>query len=98
MKAAYGSFLEGLLVIYCNDVVADVSADKFNISWTRVNPMVMSVCDSLEGYYLTGESDFNFGREVVGDVNNIKAFNFACSASFSIIEKYVIDALFPIGC
>lgn len=95
MKAAYGSFLEGLLVIYCNDVVADVSADKFNISWTRVNPMVMSVCDSLEGYYLTGESDFNFGREVVGDVNNIKAFNFACSASFSIIEKYVIDALFP---
>ena len=95
MKAAYGSFLEGLLVIYCNDVVADVSADMFNVSWTRVNPMVMSVCDSLEGYYLTGESDFNFGREVVGDVNNIKAFNFACSASFSIIEKYVIDALFP---
>ena len=45
MKAAYGSFLEGLLVIYCNDVVADVSADKFNVSWTRVNPMVMSVCD-----------------------------------------------------
>ena len=38
MKAAYGSFMEGLLVIYCNDLVADASAARFNVSWDRTSP------------------------------------------------------------
>ena len=29
MKAAFGSFLEGLLVVYCDDLVADVAAERF---------------------------------------------------------------------
>ena len=33
MKAAYGTFLTPLLVIYENDRVADESANKFNVTW-----------------------------------------------------------------
>ena len=42
-----------------------------------------------------GECSFNFGRTVTGDVDNVRAFNFACSASFSPIEHYVGKTLFP---
>ena len=95
MKAAYGSFMEGLLVIYCNDLVADASAARFNVSWDRTSPMVMSVRDDVYQTILSGECSFNFGRTVKGDEDNVRAFNFACSASFSPIEHYVSKALFP---
>ena len=95
MKAAYGSFMEGLLVIYCNDLVADASAARFNVTWDRTSAMVMSVQDDISRTILSGECSFNFGRTVTGDVDNVRAFNFACSASFSPIEHYVSKALFP---
>lgn len=95
MKAAYGSFMEGLLVIYCNDLVADASAARFNVTWDRTSPMVMSVRDDVYQTILSGECSFNFGRTVTGDVDNVRAFNFACSASFSPIEHYVGKTLFP---
>ena len=95
MKAAYGSFLEGLLVIYCEDLVADASALRYNVTWNRTSPMVMSVRDDLGQTFLSGESSFNFGRSVYGDEDNVRAFNFACSASFSPIECFVHKALFP---
>ena len=60
MKAAYGSFLEGLLVIYVNDLVADAAGERFNVSWTRVSPMVMSVYDNINRSFISGESDFPF--------------------------------------
>ena len=95
MKAAYGSFLEGLLVIYCNDLVADCSALRFNVSWERTNPMVMSVRDDNVRTILSGESSFYFGRTAYGDLDAVRAFYFACSASFSSFEQYVGTALFP---
>lgn len=95
MKAAYGSFMEGLLVIYCNDLVADASAARFNVTWDRTSPMVMSVRDDVYQTILSGECSFNFGRTVTGGVDNVRAFNFACSASFSPIEHYVGKTLFP---
>ena len=95
MKAAYGSFMEGLLVIYCNDLVADASAARFNVTWDRTSAMVMSVQDDISRTILSGECSFNFGRTVTGDVDNVRAFNFACSASFSPIEHYVGKTLFP---
>ena len=95
MKAAYGSFLEGLLVIYCNDLVADGAAERFNVSWERTSPMVMSVRDDNVRTIMSGESSFYFGRTAYGDLDAVKAFYFACSASFSPIEHYVGTALFP---
>ena len=95
MKAAYGSFLEGLLVIYCNDLVADCSALRFNVSWERTSPMVMSVRDDNVRTVMSGESSFYFGRTAYGDLDAVRAFYFACSASFSPIEQYVGTALFP---
>ncbi|MBR2556771.1 MAG: hypothetical protein IKE95_00145, partial [Methanobrevibacter sp.] len=58
MKAAYGSFLEGLLIIYCNDLVADGAAERFNVSWERTSPMVMSVRDDNVRTIMSGESSF----------------------------------------
>lgn len=95
MKAAYGSFLEGLLVIYCNDLVADCSALRFNVSWERTSPMVMSVRDDIVRTVMSGESSFYFGRTAYGDLDAVRAFYFACSASFSSFEQYVGTALFP---
>ncbi|MCQ2977840.1 MAG: hypothetical protein MJ232_07495 [archaeon] len=95
MKAAFGSFLEGLLVIYCNDLCADIAAERFNVSWERTSPMVMSVRDDMLGTVLSGECSFYFGRTAYGDSDAVKAFYFACSASFSPIEYYVSHALFP---
>ncbi|WP_304102206.1 chitobiase/beta-hexosaminidase C-terminal domain-containing protein [Methanobrevibacter ruminantium] len=95
MKAAYGSFLEVLDVIYCSDLCADIAAVRFNVTWERTSPMVMSVRDDMFGTVLSGECSFYFGRSAYGDPDAVKAFYFACSASFSPIEHYVTHALFP---
>ncbi|ADC46576.1 hypothetical protein mru_0725 [Methanobrevibacter ruminantium M1] len=55
MNAAYGSFLEGLLVIYMDDLVADAAGERYNVNWTRVSPMVMSVHDNIKGHILPGK-------------------------------------------
>lgn len=95
MKAAYGSFIEGLDVIYCSDLCADIAALRFNVSWERTGPMVMSVRDDMLGTVLSGECGFYFGRTAYGDPDDVKSFYFACSSSFSPIEHYVAQALFP---
>ncbi|NYB52465.1 MAG: right-handed parallel beta-helix repeat-containing protein, partial [Methanobacteriaceae archaeon] len=41
MKAAYGTFLESLLVIKCHDIVADAAANKYNVTWSRTTPIVV---------------------------------------------------------
>lgn len=97
MKAAYGSFLEGLLVIYMDDLVADAAAERYNVTWNRISPMVMSVHDNILDTYMSGECDFRFGREAYGSLDNVNAFYFACSSSFSLIEHYVGENLFPGG-
>ena len=95
MKASYGSFIEGLDVIYCSDLCADIAALRFNVSWERTGPMVMSVRDDMLGTVLSGECGFYFGRTAYGDPDDVKSFYFACSSSFSPIEHYVSQALFP---
>ncbi|MFA0832880.1 MAG: right-handed parallel beta-helix repeat-containing protein [Methanobacterium formicicum] len=95
MKAAYGTFLESLLVIKCHDIVADAAANKYNVTWSRTTPIVVSVCDDAYETYITGEMDHRMGMDVVGDAENVKAFRYACSSSFSAIEYWVGSALFP---
>ena len=82
-------------MVYCDDLVADVAAERFNVTWERTSPMVMSVRDDNKQTILSGECSFYFGRTAYGDVDAVKAFYFACSASFSPIEHYVTQTLFP---
>ena len=82
-------------MIYCNDLCADIAAERFDVSWVKTSPMVMSVGDDITGYFLSGESSFYFGRTAYGDLDDVRSFYFACSASFSPIEHYVAHALFP---
>lgn len=56
MKAAYGTFLASLLMIKCHDMVADQAASKFNVTWTRATPAVVSCLDDATSTYL-GEMD-----------------------------------------
>ena len=95
MKAAYGTFLEALLVIYCHDMVADAAAYKYNVTWSRTTPIVVSVCDDVTATYITGEMSHRMGMDVVGDPDNVRAFRFACSSAFSPIEHWINEVLFP---
>ena len=52
MKAAYGSFLSALLVIYEHDKLADKFANYYNVTWNRVSPVVFSMCMIIEVYIL----------------------------------------------
>ena len=89
MKAAYGTFLSPLLVIYENDRVADESASKFNVTWSRVSPICVSLCNDYNCLYITGDSNHIMGREAVGNASGVWSFNFATSFSFSLIEQLV---------
>lgn len=95
MKAAYGTFLNALLVIKCHDMVADAAASKFNVTWTRTTPIAVSTLDDAYNTLLTGEMSHRMGMDVVGDPDNVRAFRFACSSSFSPIEYWVMASLFP---
>lgn len=89
MKAAYGSFLSALLVIYEHDKLADKFANYYNVTWNRVSPVVFSMCNDYRSVYITGESDHGMGMKVQGNDSNIWNFRFACSFSYSIIEQMV---------
>ena len=89
MKAAYGTFLTPLLVIYENDRVADESASNYNLTWKRISPVCVSLCNDYNCLYVTGESDHTMGREAIGDESNIWKFNFATSFAFSLNEHLV---------
>ena len=82
-------------MVYCDILFVDCAAERFNVSWERTSPMVMSVRDDNARTIMSGESSFYFGRTAYGDLDAVKAFYFACSASFSPIEQYVGTALFP---
>lgn len=89
MKAAYGTFLSSLLVIYENDRVADESASKFNVTWNRISPVCVSLCNDYNCLYITGDSNHIMGREAIGNASSVWSFNFATSFSFSLIEQLV---------
>ena len=95
MKACYGSFLNGFLTYYCIDKVADISADKFNVSWDRSSPICVSVYDNCNVTVLSGRSDFRFGMDVYGDDVDVRAFRFVVTSMFSQIEYWVMKSLFP---
>lgn len=44
---------------------------------------------------MTLECDHRFGMDVMGDVNNVRVFRFACSAAISPLEYSVMNSLFP---
>lgn len=95
MKASYGTFLNSLLVIKCHDIVADAAAAKYNVTWSRNTPIIVSTCDDAYQTLVTGEMDPRMGMTVTGPAENVKAFRFACSSSFSPTEYWVMTALFP---
>ncbi|WP_054835024.1 hypothetical protein [Methanobrevibacter arboriphilus] len=89
MKAAYGTFLTALLVIYEHDRIADQAANAFNVSWSRTTPIMVSMNNEVEKAYITGEMDHHMGMDVIGDPINIYNFRMTCSFAFSLVEELV---------
>ena len=87
MKAVYGTFLTPLLVIYENDRVTDESATKFNVTWSRVSPVCVSLCNDYNCLYITGDSNHIMGREAVGNANSV--WIFTMSYTLKSVEKTV---------
>ena len=69
--------------------VADESTSKFNVTWSRVSPVCVSLCNDYNCLYITGDSNHILGREAVGNASGVWSFNFATSFSFSLIEQLV---------
>ena len=93
MKAAYGTFLTGLLVEYCHDQVADEAASDFNVTWSRTSLIIVSAGDDAYQTYVTLECDEGMGMTVVGALNNIVAFNYASSSVIPSIESGIMEYL-----
>ena len=89
MKAAYGTFLTALLVIYEHDRIADQAAKTYNVTWDRKTPVMVSMNNDVEDAYITGESDHNMGMDVIGDPINVYNFRLTCSFAFSLVEELV---------
>ena len=75
--------------MYENDRVADESASKFNVTWSRVSPVCFSLCNDYNCLYITGDSNHIMGREAIGNASSVWSFNFATSFSFSLIDQLV---------
>jgi hypothetical protein len=69
--------------------VADESMGKFNVTWSRISPACVSLCNDYNSLYITGESNHLLGREAKGNMSDVWKFNFATSFSFSLIEQSV---------
>ena len=89
MKAAYGTFLTDLIIMYEHDCVADLAAETFNVSWFRSSPTAFSLCNDFNCLYVTGESDHAMGMCVNGSDNDVWKFHFTCSFAYSLIEQLV---------
>jgi len=87
--------LEIIFRVKCHDMVADQTAAKFNVTWSRTTPIVVSVLDDAYEGYMTLECDHRMGMDVIGDAQNIKAFRFACSMAINPVEHWVMKTLFP---
>lgn len=69
--------------------MADESAIEFNVTWSRINPVCVSLCNAYNCLYVTGEYDHGMGREAIGNISDVWKFNFATSFSFSLVEQLV---------
>jgi hypothetical protein len=48
--------------------------------------VVVSCIDDAKDTYITGDSSLRMGMDVTGDLGNVWAFRFACSAAFSPLK------------
>ena len=95
LKAAYGTFLTGLEVIYLHDLIAEEAATRYNVTWTRTMPVMVSAGDHAPGTWISLECNHNMAVKAEGTPENIKAFNYARTSAINPIEYYVMEALFP---
>ncbi|CEL25988.1 hypothetical protein MB9_2377 [Methanobacterium formicicum] len=91
MNVAYNTFLTALMVEYVHDKIADNITTSLNVTWSRTNPIIVSVSEGPYQIYETLESDHSMGMTVVGQPANIYVFNYITSLYISPIENKVMS-------
>ena len=94
MNVAYNTFLTALMVEYLHDRIANNITTSLNVTWSRTNPVIVSVGEDPYQIYETLESDHSMGMTVIGTIENTKVFNFVTSNSLSYIEYEVISSAY----
>ena len=74
--------------------MADLVSSRYNASWERVSPMVMSVRDDHGRLVMSGESDFYFGRKLLCDDENIIKSFFSLVQVFSLPLSIMFTKLY----
>ncbi|MGB9838831.1 hypothetical protein [Methanothermobacter sp.] len=97
MKAAYGTGLAALELIYLHDRIAEEAAAHYNVTWTRTRAVAVSVVDTADETYMTLECSHNMGVVANGAPENIKAFNYARTSAINGLEFFVMQRLFPVN-
>ncbi|MGB9845798.1 MAG: hypothetical protein ACPLF9_08585, partial [Methanothermobacter tenebrarum] len=89
LKAAYGTFLTALAVLWLHDRLADEVSGKFNCSWTRTSTIIMCGVSS-DGRAYVHAPDPGMGMFAQGD--DVKSFRFTCSLILSEIERVALES------
>jgi hypothetical protein len=95
LKAAYGTFLNGLMTTYMHDNLANEKDNLYNLTWTRnQNTIVMSgvMSEGMQGgtsYIHIPNPSMNMKISCNND-ENIKNFRFECSIMLSEMENIAL--------
>ena len=91
MKAAYGTFLTALTTIWLSDSFANEVNSNLNVTWARCTATAVMCGVNNGGNYLSC-LDPSMGMIAVGNMDNVKSFNFICSLMLSEEEEMAIGA------
>ena len=90
LKASYGTFLNGLGVLWLSDKFATTLSDSYSISWTRND--YFTIMSGVENGYKSyiNSLDPTLGRILTGNLENKSAFMLINSAILSEIEHIIL--------
>ncbi|MCK9150474.1 hypothetical protein MXE27_00785 [Methanobacterium alcaliphilum] len=94
MNVAYNTFLTALMLEYSHDQIADNITTRYNVTWSRTNPIIVSVGEDAHETYITLECDHSMGMTVVGTLENVKGFNYICSSAISNLEYTIMNTAY----
>lgn len=86
MKAAYGTFMTALTILWFIDKIAGEISENLNGTWSRTTPTVVTSGLNIEGAYVSCV-DPAMGMNAIGDVVNVVSFRFMCSLMLSDLEQ-----------
>ncbi|MCC7554219.1 MAG: hypothetical protein KO202_07025 [Methanobacteriaceae archaeon] len=89
-KAVYGAFLNGLMIFYMCDEVANEKDDYYNLNWYRSKNTIIMSGVNYDGSSYIHVTNPNMNMIVTGDTNSIQKFRIECSVFLNQIEFNIL--------